>query len=147
MAHAMIVGAVRTAVGKKGGALAGVRPDDLLADTLKALVVRVKGRGGADDLAVGPVLTRDVDAHGDRLVRPVRHDDPLADAGSPGAALLRGRSALAGRARGALLTLLATPAATLLGVLAPLLHALGGALVDAARSPPLAAVRGPLALA
>ena len=42
MAHAVIVGAVRTAVGKKGGALAGVRPDDLLADTLKALVERVE---------------------------------------------------------------------------------------------------------
>jgi acetyl-CoA acyltransferase len=42
MHNAMIVGAVRTAVGRKGGKLAGVRPDDLLADTLKALVARVK---------------------------------------------------------------------------------------------------------
>ena len=42
MQNAGIGGAVRTAVGKKNGKLAGVRPDDLLADTLKALVERVK---------------------------------------------------------------------------------------------------------
>ena len=42
MSDAVIVGAVRTAVGKKNGKLAGVRPDDLLADTLKALVERAK---------------------------------------------------------------------------------------------------------
>ena len=42
MNNAVIVGAVRTAVGKKNGKLAGVRPDDLLADALKALVERVK---------------------------------------------------------------------------------------------------------
>ena len=42
MANAVIVGAVRTAVGKKNGKLAGVRPDDLLADTLRALVERVE---------------------------------------------------------------------------------------------------------
>jgi acetyl-CoA acyltransferase len=42
MHNAVIAGAVRTAVGRRNGALAGVRPDDLLADTLKALVERVK---------------------------------------------------------------------------------------------------------
>jgi acetyl-CoA acyltransferase len=42
MANAVIVGAVRTAVGRKNGKLAGVRPDDLLAGTLRALVERVK---------------------------------------------------------------------------------------------------------
>ena len=42
MQNAVIVGAVRTAVGRKNGKLAGYRPDDLLADTLKALVARVK---------------------------------------------------------------------------------------------------------
>ena len=41
MNAAVIVGAVRTAVGRKGGKLAGVRPDDVLADTLKELVTRV----------------------------------------------------------------------------------------------------------
>ena len=42
MHNAVIVGAVRTAVGRKNGKLGGVRPDDLLADTLKALVARTK---------------------------------------------------------------------------------------------------------
>ncbi len=42
MHNAVIVEAVRTAVGRKNGKLAGVRPDDLLADTLKALVARTK---------------------------------------------------------------------------------------------------------
>ena len=42
MHNAVIVGAVRTAVGRKNGKLSGVRPDDLLADTLKALVARTK---------------------------------------------------------------------------------------------------------
>jgi acetyl-CoA acetyltransferase family protein len=42
MQNAVIVGAVRSAVGRKNGKLSGVRPDDLLADTLKALVERVK---------------------------------------------------------------------------------------------------------
>ncbi|HWM76323.1 MAG TPA: thiolase family protein, partial [Methylomirabilota bacterium] len=56
MAHAVIVGAVRTAVGKKGGALAGVRPDDLLADTLKALVERVKvDASEIEDVVIGCV--------------------------------------------------------------------------------------------
>ena len=40
MQNAMIVGAVRSAVGRKSGKLSGVRPDDLLADTLTALVQR-----------------------------------------------------------------------------------------------------------
>jgi len=40
--NAVIVGAVRTAVGRKNGKLGGMRPDDLLADTLKALVERVR---------------------------------------------------------------------------------------------------------
>ena len=42
MQNAVIVGAVRTAVGRKNGKLSGYRPDDLLADTLKALVERVR---------------------------------------------------------------------------------------------------------
>ena len=40
MQNAVIVGAARSAVGRKSGKLSGVRPDDLLADTLKALVQR-----------------------------------------------------------------------------------------------------------
>src|SRR5215510_14649823 len=56
MANAVIVGAVRTAIGKKNGKLAGVRPDDLLADTLKALVERVKiDPAEIEDVIVGCV--------------------------------------------------------------------------------------------
>jgi acetyl-CoA acyltransferase len=56
MAHAVIVGAVRTAVGRKNGKLAGVRPDDLLADTLRALVERAKlDPADIEDVIVGCV--------------------------------------------------------------------------------------------
>jgi acetyl-CoA acetyltransferase family protein len=41
MRDAVIVGAVRSAVGKKGGRLAGVRPDDLAAHVLRELVASV----------------------------------------------------------------------------------------------------------
>jgi acetyl-CoA acetyltransferase family protein len=41
MKEVVIVDAVRSPVGKHNGALSGVRPDDLLADVLKALVDRV----------------------------------------------------------------------------------------------------------
>ena len=56
MASAVIVGAVRTAVGKKSGKLGGIRPDDLLAGTLKALVERVKlDPGDVEDVIIGCV--------------------------------------------------------------------------------------------
>ena len=56
MANAVIVGAVRTAVGRKNGKLAGVRPDDLLAGTLRALVERVKiDPGHVQDVIIGCV--------------------------------------------------------------------------------------------
>src|SRR5262245_15586428 len=56
MHNAVIVGAVRTAVGRRNGALAGMRPDDLLADTLKALVERVKiDPAEVEDVVVGCV--------------------------------------------------------------------------------------------
>ncbi len=42
MRDAVIVGAVRSAVGRKNGKLAGVRPDDLAAHVLKELVGRVQ---------------------------------------------------------------------------------------------------------
>ncbi len=41
MRNAVIVRAARTAVGRKNGKLSGVRPDDLLAHTLKSLTERV----------------------------------------------------------------------------------------------------------
>ena len=56
MRHAVIVEAVRTAVGRRGGRLAAVRPDDLLADTLTALVERVKlDPAEVEDVVVGCV--------------------------------------------------------------------------------------------
>ncbi len=42
MRDAVIVGAVRSAVGRKGGRLSAVRPDDLAAHVLRELVARVK---------------------------------------------------------------------------------------------------------
>ena len=42
MRDAVIVGAVRSAVGRKNGKLSGVRPDDLAAHVLRELVARVK---------------------------------------------------------------------------------------------------------
>jgi len=51
MNEAVIIDAVRSPVGKHNGALSSVRPDDLLAEVLKALV----GRTGLD-----PVLVEDV---------------------------------------------------------------------------------------
>ncbi len=56
MNNAVIVEAVRTATGKKNGKLSGVRPDDLLALTLKALVARAKvDPNEVEDVVVGCV--------------------------------------------------------------------------------------------
>ena len=56
MNNAVIVGAARTAVGRRNGKLATVRPDDLLADTLKALVERTKiDPAEIEDVVVGCV--------------------------------------------------------------------------------------------
>jgi acetyl-CoA acyltransferase len=56
MRNAVIVGAARTAVGKNKGKLAGVRPDDLLAHTLKSLTERVGiDPGEVEDVVVGCV--------------------------------------------------------------------------------------------
>src|SRR5499427_8591639 len=56
MTDAVIVGAVRTAVGKKNGKLAAVRPDDILADTLRALVERTSiDPAQVEDVVIGCV--------------------------------------------------------------------------------------------
>ncbi len=56
MNNAVIVGAARTAVGKRNGKLSTVRPDDLLADTLKALVERTKIEPAeVEDVVIGCV--------------------------------------------------------------------------------------------
>jgi 3-oxoadipyl-CoA thiolase len=55
MPEAFICDAVRTPIGRYGGALAGVRPDDLLAGVLKALMERNAGVDwtAVDDVVVG----------------------------------------------------------------------------------------------
>jgi acetyl-CoA acetyltransferase family protein len=56
MHTAVIVEAVRTAVGKRNGKLSGVRPDDLLAHTLAELVARAKiDPNEVDDVIIGCV--------------------------------------------------------------------------------------------
>jgi len=69
MTTAVIVGAVRTAVGRKGGKLAGVRPDDLLADTLKVLVERT----GIDPAEVEDVVIGCVDQVGEQGMNIARN--------------------------------------------------------------------------
>jgi acetyl-CoA acetyltransferase family protein len=56
MQNAVIVGAARTAVGRRNGKLSTVRPDDVLADTLAALVERVKlDPSEVEDVVIGCV--------------------------------------------------------------------------------------------
>src|SRR5215813_9443501 len=62
MNNAVIVGAARTAVGKRNGKLSTVRPDDLLAETLKALVART----GIDPAEVEDVVIGCVDQLGEQ---------------------------------------------------------------------------------
>jgi acetyl-CoA acyltransferase len=69
MASAVIVGAARTAVGKKNGKLAGVRPDDLLADTMKALVERVT----VDPAEIEDVIVGCVDQVGEQGMNIARN--------------------------------------------------------------------------
>ncbi|MCA9307824.1 MAG: acetyl-CoA C-acyltransferase, partial [Phycisphaerales bacterium] len=53
MAEAWICDAVRTPIGRYGGALAAVRPDDMAADMLRALTAR---NPGFDPAEVGQVI-------------------------------------------------------------------------------------------
>ena len=62
MRDALIVGAVRSAVGRKNGKLAGVRPDDLAAHVLRELVARV----GIDPTEVEDVILGCVDQLGEQ---------------------------------------------------------------------------------
>jgi acetyl-CoA acetyltransferase family protein len=62
MRDAVIVGAVRSAVGRKGGKLSAVRPDDLAAHVLKALVARAK----VDPTEVEDVILGCVDQLGEQ---------------------------------------------------------------------------------
>jgi acetyl-CoA acyltransferase len=69
MGNAVIVGAARTAVGRKNGKLAGVRPDDLLAHTLKSLIERV----GVDPSEVEDVVVGCVDQVGEQGMNIARN--------------------------------------------------------------------------
>ena len=69
MTEAVIVGAVRTAVGRRNGKLASTRPDDLLADTLRALVERV----GIDPSEVEDVVVGCVDQVGEQGLNIARN--------------------------------------------------------------------------
>jgi acetyl-CoA acyltransferase len=69
MRNAVIVGAARTAVGRKNGKLSGVRPDDLLAHTLKSLTERV----GIDPSEVEDVVIGCVDQVGEQGMNIARN--------------------------------------------------------------------------
>jgi acetyl-CoA acyltransferase len=56
--EAVLVGAVRTPIGKRGGALAGWHPSDLLAHVLRALVERTGVDPGLVDDVVGGCVTQ-----------------------------------------------------------------------------------------
>src|SRR5437762_13855683 len=62
MRDALIVGAVRSAVGRKNGKLGAVRPDDLAAHVLRELVARV----GIDPTEVEDVVLGCVDQLGEQ---------------------------------------------------------------------------------
>src|SRR5207245_8981967 len=62
MRDAVIVGAVRTAVGRRNGRLSPVRPDDLAAHVLRELVARV----GIDASEVEDVILGCVDQVGEQ---------------------------------------------------------------------------------
>jgi acetyl-CoA acyltransferase len=69
MRNAVIVGAARTAVGRKNGKLSGVRPDDLLAHTLKSLTERV----GIDPSEIEDVVIGCVDQVGEQGMNIARN--------------------------------------------------------------------------
>jgi acetyl-CoA acetyltransferase family protein len=69
MSDAVIVGAVRTAVGKKNGRLSAVRPDDLAAHVLRELVERV----GVDPTEVEDVILGCVDQVGEQGMNIARN--------------------------------------------------------------------------
>src|SRR5690606_30507423 len=60
--EAVVVGAIRTPLGRRNGALAGVRPDELLAFTLRALVRRT----GVPPEAIEDVIAGCVNAIGEQ---------------------------------------------------------------------------------
>src|SRR6266542_370472 len=69
MRHAVSVGAVRTAVGRKRGRLSGIRPDALAALVLKDLVARVK----VDPAEIEDVILGCVDQLGEQRFNIARN--------------------------------------------------------------------------
>jgi acetyl-CoA acetyltransferase family protein len=69
MNDAVIVGAVRTAIGRQHGRLSGVRPDDLMAHVLGELVARV----GIDPGAIEDVILGCVDQVGEQGMNVARN--------------------------------------------------------------------------
>ncbi len=60
MTHAVIIDAVRTPIGKRGGALKDVRPDDLAAHVLRAIVERTRIKPALiEDVILGCVTQTD----------------------------------------------------------------------------------------
>lgn len=74
MAEAVIVEAVRTAVGKRGGKLAGTRPDELAALTLREVV----RRSGIDPAEIADVILGCVDQLGEQGFNIARNTALLA---------------------------------------------------------------------
>src|SRR3984885_2646763 len=62
MKPAYIIDAIRTPIGKYGGALASVRPDDLLAHVIKVLLAR---HPGIDPAAIEDVIAGDANQAGE----------------------------------------------------------------------------------
>ncbi|MFE3456344.1 thiolase family protein [Nocardiopsis aegyptia] len=87
MTDAYILDAVRTPFGKFGGALSGVRPDDLAAHVLSSLV----GRGGADPAAYDEVYLGNANGAGEENRNVARMAALLAGlpTGLPGATVNR----------------------------------------------------------
>jgi acetyl-CoA acyltransferase len=69
MPHAVIVEAVRSPIGRRNGKLAGVRPDDLAAHVLRALVERA----GIDPAVVEDVILGCVDQVGEQAFNIARN--------------------------------------------------------------------------
>ncbi len=75
MAEAFLIGGVRTPVGRYGGALAGVRPDDLAALVLSAVVQRA----GVDPATVDEVILGNANGAGEENRNVARMAALLAD--------------------------------------------------------------------
>src|SRR5919106_624394 len=71
MARAVVISAVRTPVGRYGGALAGVRPDDLAATAIAAGDGDLFVAGGVESMSRAPLVTAKPDEAFPRGDRPM----------------------------------------------------------------------------